>query len=257
MSGLVVTGLSAGYKRQSVLVDLTLPTVAPGNLLALLGPNAAGKSTLLRAIAGLGNGQGEVVLNGQRLADLSTAKRARLVGYLAQSLPPTSPLVAYEAVLAACRAVRDDFDRATVEASIEQAFSDLGVVNLALRRMDQLSGGQRQMIGLAQVLVRHPSLILLDEPTSALDLRWQLSVITAIKRRLKSENATAIIAMHDINLAVRTCDQVAVIAGGELIAAGSPEEAVMPDVITRAYGVNCRVERCSAGTPIVLVDSAV
>lgn len=255
MTGLVISNLSAGYKRRPVIESLSLSSVAQGSLVGLLGPNAAGKSTLLRAIADLGTSSGRVELNGVDLKTVDRKKRVEMIGYLPQSLPPASPLVAYEAVMAACRAVRA-LDARTAEKAVETAFADLGISHLALERMNRLSGGQRQMVGLAQVVVRNPELLLLDEPTSALDLKWQLAVINAVREILRETGAIAMIAIHDINLAIRTCDQLAVISEGSLIAFGPTETIISPEVISRAYGVSARVEYCSEGMPFVLVDHA-
>ena len=257
MSGLLLQDITAGYRNHKVIEGFDLPPVPAGTLLGLIGPNAAGKSTLLRAIAGLGKLQaGRITLGGTSLPDLSPAKRAALVGYLPQSLPPPSPLVAYEAVLSACRAVRGDLNPAQAEAAIARAFERLGISHLALRRMNELSGGQRQMVGLAQVMVRDPRLLLLDEPTSALDLRWQLSVVEAVRDAVRTSGAIGIIAIHDINRAIRGCDMVAVLSRGRLLAAGKPAEVVSAEVLAESFGVSARVEACSQGVPVVLVDSA-
>ena len=255
-TGLLLQGVSAGYRNRRVIEGLALPLVPPGTLLGLLGQNAAGKSTLMRGIAGLGRTAGTIALDGVSLPGLSAAKRAALVGYLPQSLPPPSPLVAYEAVLSACRSVRADLGAEAAEAAIDRAFSTLGISHLALRRMSELSGGQRQMVGLAQVMVRSPRLLLLDEPTSALDLRWQLSVVEAVRDAVRATGAIGIVAIHDINLAIRACDQVAVLAHGRLLAAGRPAEVVTPAVLAESFGVESRVEACSQGVPVVLVDRA-
>jgi iron complex transport system ATP-binding protein len=255
-TGLLLSGVTAGYRNRPVIAGFGLPPMPSGTLLALIGPNAAGKSTLLRAIAGLGKATGTIALDGTDLPRLSPARRAARVGYLPQSLPPPSPLVAYEAVLSACRAVRGDLGPREAEAAIARAFDNLGIAHLALRRMDQLSGGQRQMVGLAQVMVREPRLLLLDEPTSALDLRWQLSVVEAVRQAVRSSGAIGIIAIHDINLAIRACDQVAVLSQGRLLAAGKPADVVTPAVLAEAFGVEARVEACSQGVPVVLVDRA-
>ncbi|MBE9607627.1 ABC transporter ATP-binding protein [Acetobacteraceae bacterium H6797] len=256
--GFLLEGLTAGYAGREVLRGFTLPeTLAPGTLLALIGANGAGKSTLLRAVAGLGKSKGRIEMDGVALPGLKPLARARMVGYLPQTLPPPTPLVAYEAVLSACRAVRGDLDAAGAEAAIARAFDGLGIGHLALRRMDQLSGGQRQMVGLAQVLVREPGLLLLDEPTSALDLRWQLSVLGAVREAVQRSGSVAILAMHDINLALRLCDQVAVLAEGQVLACGEPAEVVSAEVLARAFGVVARVERCSQGAPVLLVDGAI
>ena len=132
----------------------------------------------------------------------------------------------------------------------------LGLQALALRRLDELSGGQRQMVGLAQVIVRAPRLLLLDEPTSALDLRWQLQVLQAVRAMVQQQGAIGLVAVHDLNLALRFCQHVLVLGGGRVLAAGDPAQVLTPALLQQAYGVQARVERCSQGNLLVLADAA-
>lgn len=134
-------------------------------------------------------------------------------------------------------------------------FNQLGLESLALRKMQELSGGQRQLIGLAQVLVRRSSLLLLDEPTSALDLHSQLTVLQAIKKETQENNAIALVASHDINLALRFCDQLLLLLPNGKVHFGSPEQVLTPEYLTQAYQVEGRVEACSKGYTIVLADT--
>lgn len=257
MSGgdaLVLREVTAGYRGRIVIDRLSLAPVAAGSLVALLGPNAAGKSTLLRALAGLGAMTGEIALAGRDVARLPRAERFRLVGYLPQSLPQPTSLLAWEAVSSALRAGAAAGPDA--DARVEAAFGQLGIAGLALRRLDQLSGGQRQMVGLAQLLVRRPRLLLLDEPTSALDLRWQLRVLETVRGVVRQNGAVAMIAAHDVNLALRFCDRIVVLGRGGPIADGPPLDAMTPEVLRRAFGVDGRIERCSAGHPVVVADRA-
>ncbi len=254
--GLELQGLTVAYGSRKVLDGLTLPVIAPGAMVALVGPNAVGKSTLLRAVAGLVASRGTVRLDGEDLAALPPVARLRRVGYLPQALPQPSSLVAYEAVLAALRASGAALPAEGIEPAVEAVFETLGLQPLALRRLDELSGGQRRMVGLAQVLVREPPLLLLDEPTSALDLRWQLRVLQGVRARLDAARGIALVAVHDLNLALRFCDLVIVLGPSGLIGCGAPAELLTPEVIASAYGVRARVERCSLGHPLVLVDDA-
>lgn len=259
--GLELRQLSAGYSRRPVLAGLDLECIVPGTLVALVGPNAVGKSTLLKAIAGLRPVQGQVLLDGTNLATLNPRERLRRVGYLPQALPQATSLVAYEAMLSAMRASRPDLDREHVEAAIARVFATLGLDSLALRPLNELSGGQRQMIGLAQVLVRVPRLLLLDEPTSALDLRWQLQVLQAVRTLVSEGRTLALIAVHDLNLALRFCDRIVVLGPGQahnrLLAAGRPADVLTPELLREAYGVRARIEHCSRGYPLVLADEAI
>lgn len=255
-AGLSLTGLAAGYRRTPVLNRIDLPRLPPGSVAAVLGSNGAGKSTLLKALAGLKAAAGRAELDGTDLLRMPAAQRVRQVGYLPQALPQISSIMAYEAVFSALRAIRPDLSRKEAESRIEGVFDTLGLRPLALRRLDELSGGQRQMVGLAQVLARHPRLLLLDEPTSALDLRWQISVLETVRRIADADGAVCLIAIHDLNLALRFCDQVVVLGGGRVIAAGPPADALDPTVLRHAYGIEARVERCSLGFPMVLADRA-
>lgn len=255
-TGLWMQDLSTGYPRHPVLQALSLAPMPPGPLAAVVDPNAVGKSTLLKAIAGLRPSAGQIWLDGKDLGQLPARRRLHQIGYLPQALPQASSLLAYEAMQGALRVGRPGLDRAGVEAAIEHIFTALDLRHLALRRLDELSGGQRQMVGLAQVVVREPRLMLLDEPTSALDLRWQLQVLQAVRAMAQQQGAVGLVAVHDLNLALRFCQHVLVLGGGSVLAAGDPAEVLTPALLQRAYGVLARVERCSEGNLLVLADTA-
>ena len=255
-TGLWMQDLSTGYPRHPVLQALSLAPMPPGPLAAVVDPNAVGKSTLLKAIAGLRPSAGQIWLDGKDLGQLPARRRLHQIGYLPQALPQASSLLAYEAMQGALRVGRPGLDRAGVEAAIEHIFTALDLRHLALRRLDELSGGQRQMVGLAQVVVREPRLMLLDEPTSALDLRWQLQVLQTVRALVDSQQGIALVALHDLNLALRFCNHLIVLGGGQVLAAGAPADIFTPALLERAYGVRAQVERCSQGHLTVLVDEA-
>lgn len=256
--GLGIEGLTSGYGRRTVIRDLTVPEIPPGHIAAVIGPNASGKSTLLKTLFGLcPTVGGRVHLFGEDLSRCQLAERACRIGYLPQQLPQATTLVAYEMVLSAAYA--GHAGRAgtrTSQARVEAVFNDLGIRDLALCRMGEMSGGQRQLVGLAQVLVRRPGLILLDEPTSALDLRWQLRVLEAVRANVCQGGAVCLVALHDLNLALRFADSIILLAGGTVLAAGLPPDALTPEMLGRGYGVEARVETCSRGHPIILADRA-
>lgn len=257
MNALQLTNVSVGYGRTPVLKGIDIGPIAPGSLVAVIGSNAVGKSTLLKAIAGLRPSTGRILLGGADLSQLPLTQRVRRVGYLSQALPQPTSLVAYEAVTSAFRAVRGDLSSVQVAQTVDEVFTALDLRALALCRLSEMSGGQRQMVGLAQVLVRKPPLLLLDEPTSALDLRWQLNVLETVRDITRRENAICLMAIHDINLALRFCDGLIVLGGGGVLAAGPPDDVMSPDLLNRAYGIEGRVERCSRGFPIVLTDRSI
>ena len=255
-AGLRIRDLTLSYGRTVVQAGVSLPDIGTGRIVGLLGPNGVGKSTFLRAVAGLQAHRGTLDLNGESVAAMDPARRRALIGYLPQTLPQGTTLVAYEAVVSACRAVRPDLPGSEVEAMTEEIFAELGITGIAFRALTRMSGGQRQMVGLAQVLVRRPPVLLLDEPTSALDLRWQLSVLEVTRRMVERRGGLALIALHDINIALRHCDDLAVLGRDGLIAFGPPAEAMDAGVLRRAYRVEGRIERCSLGYPIAVTDGA-
>lgn len=253
---LTIRNLSAGYKSREIIQDLSLPPLGTGTITAVIGPNGAGKTTLLRALGGLLPGRGEANYDGRNLLLCKPAERARLVTYMPQTLPQGVVLTVIEAVITALRAAPGNHDEpeAALHARADAALEYLEIGQLALSGIDELSGGQRQLVSLAQSIVRRPSILLLDEPTSALDPRHQLSVMQAVRNHVTTHEAIAIIVLHDLNLALQWADSAVLLKDGTLMAAGRLHEAVTPDNIADAYGVAARVEHCSQGRPHILFD---
>lgn len=133
----------------------------------------------------------------------------------------------------------------------------LGIEHLAMSYLDQLSGGQKQLVGLAQSLIRQPSLLLLDEPLSALDLNYQFHVMDLVRKETRKRNIVTLVVVHDINIALRHGDHVLMLKNGELIADGAPAEVISADSLAQVYGVRGRIERCSLGIPQVMIDGLV
>lgn len=253
---LTLQRLGVSYGPRQVVHDIDAAPLPEGRIVALVGANGAGKSSLLRAVAGLCRMTGHALLDGEDLGRLRPAARARQVAYMPQSLPQASSLTVYESVLSAVRTACPQLTLAVSHQRIEQVLQDLGLHALALCALETLSGGQRQMAGLAQLLVREPRLLLLDEPTSALDLRWQLCLMEALRQHLASRRALCLMAVHDLSLAARFCDDMLVMAQGHVIARGAPSQVLTPELLRQAYGIAAHVETCSLGTPMVVVKHA-
>ncbi|WP_042443863.1 ABC transporter ATP-binding protein [Azospirillum sp. B510] len=261
--GLAVEGVSLGYGRTPIIQHLTLPTLRQGTLTALIGPNGAGKSTLLRGLAGLGELSGRVRLDGADLLRLPRAERARLLGFMPQSLPPPIGLSVLESVVGSLRAVPQrpggGASSAVAGDPVRRAYAtlaDIGIAELANRELSALSGGQRQLASLAQAVARRPAVLMLDEPTSALDLRHQTVVMREVAHLTREHGMVTIVVMHDIALAARHADRVAVLRGGALQAFGSPREAITARLLAEVYDIEARVETCSRGSLQIIVDQA-
>ena len=252
--GLVISHAQVTYGRRVVIADASLPELQPGTLTALIGPNGAGKSTLLRGLAGLERLQGTVSLQARQLATMSVSERARLITYMPQHLPPGLGLSVIESVMAALRVGGSGGDY------LEQAYAALqriGIEHLADRMLNALSGGQRQLVSLGQLIARRPSVMLLDEPTSALDLSYQLRVMECVRDMVRQHQLIAVIVMHDISLAARYADTIAVLRDGQIMGFGAAEDVLTPQLFADVYGVKARVERCSQQSLQVLVDCPV
>nr|WP_232964032.1 ABC transporter ATP-binding protein [Pseudomonas putida] len=247
-----INDITVAYGPRQILHGVSLPELPAGSLVALVGPNGAGKSTLLRALAGLERMKGTVSLDGQDVTRLGFAERSRRLAYMPQQLPPGLALGVMESIVAALRVSGSD----DLLGHAYQALRQLGVEGLAERTLDSLSGGQRQLVALAQLLARNPQVLLLDEPTSALDLHYQLRVMDAVRERVVMHRLLAVAVLHDINLAASQADWLVVLREGRVVACGAPEQVLRPQLLAEVYGVQARVERCSQGRLQVLVDRA-
>ncbi|CFO08385.1 ABC transporter ATP-binding protein [Bordetella pertussis] len=160
----------------------------------------------------------------------------------------------FESVLVAARAHGGEAAGQIGPPAIAALLERLGIGHLALQFLDELSGGQKQLVGLAQALIRRPRVLLLDEPLSALDPNYQFHVMDLLCQETRDHGLITIAALHDINIALRHADQALLIRAGELAAAGEPAAVIDAPMLARVYGIQARVERCSRGHPHVLVD---
>jgi iron complex transport system ATP-binding protein len=255
-AGFSVSWLDVDYGSRSVLSRLRLAPVAPGQVVALLGPNGVGKSTLLRALARLLPARGQAWLGRVELMSCPRALHLQHVAYLPQVLPQLSSLCVYETLYGALRATCPELGAQAREQRLQAVLDRLQLHALAMRRMDRLSGGQRQMVGLAQVLVRQTPLLLLDEPTSALDLRRQVLALDTVRQVARERGAIACVALHDLNLAARFCDRLVLLGRQGVLAEGAPHEVLHPALLRQAYGVEARVEITAGQDFVVLVERA-
>nr|WP_256270255.1 ABC transporter ATP-binding protein [Corynebacterium diphtheriae] len=215
-----------------------------GTVTGLLGPNAAGKSTLIKAIAGLKATSGGTRTIMSKGAEVPHHELRNVVGYVPQDLLTSASLTAFESILVSARKGYDPL------LSSGAVMERLGITALADRYVSELSGGQRQLVAVAQMLVRQPEVLLLDEPTSALDLRHQVELLKLLRAEVNSRDCLAVVALHDLNLAARYCDHLVVLSGGHVIAEGAPTQVLTSDLLEQVYGLRARVLD-DAGVPVV------
>ena len=244
---LQVRNLSFAYGRRPILKDIDLPDLEPGSLVALIGPNAAGKSTLFRCVAGLLKSGATIRLQGDDLASLGVRAWAERVTYMPQSFVSNAALTVFEVVLLARKQLHGwQVEKADVEA-VAAALRRLGIEALSEAFIGDLSGGQQQMVSVCQALVRRAEVLLLDEPTSALDLRHQLEVMELLKRETQDQNWITVVALHDLNLAARYAEQAILLRDGEVAASGPPSLVLETPELAATYGVAIEMQRTPSG----------
>ena len=239
-----MAGLTLRYGRRTVLDGLHL-TAEPGEVLAIVGANGSGKSTLLRGVAGLMPCGGIVSWDGAEA-------RPGTIGYMPQDNAVRAGLSAFEVVLLG--RLRSLTFRVGAEdlGAARAVMAELGIDGLAERRIGELSGGQRQLVFLAQVLAGSPGALLLDEPTSALDIAHQLHVLDLLRTITRRRGLTTLVVLHDLNAAARFADRIALMYGGRLLAHGGPAEVLQPPLLEPAFDVHVTVDPGSDGQPVVL-----
>lgn len=248
MVTLALHDVGARFGSREVLSGITVPPIGGGVLTAVVGPNAAGKSTLFRRIAGTLRGRGAVRISGLHRGG---------VCYMPQDTSANAVLTVFESILLAARGGEGGWRVRDVElARIDAVMALLSIAPLAFRNLGELSGGQRQLVSLAQVLIRDPDVLLMDEPTSALDLHRQIEVLELVGQIAADSGMVVLVALHDLNQALRYCAHTLVIADGRLRAAGPTSHVVTAAMLADIYAVRARVEACGHGRPQVIVDGA-
>lgn len=241
--------LEFAYAGRPVLRGVDFEPLPRGAVTALIGPNAAGKSTLFRCTAGLlRTAPGTLFLDGEDIARLDRSRRSRLICFMSQHFSSNAALTVFEIVLLARRQLRGwRTGRADLE-TVETLLARVGISHLAQAYIGELSGGQQQMVSMCQTLAREPRLFLLDEPTSALDLRHQLELMEMTRTMTIERNAVTVIALHDLNLAARFADHLLLMREGRIVSAGSPDSLLTSTVLGEVYGIDIETTRTSSGT---------
>jgi iron complex transport system ATP-binding protein len=252
---LQVDGITLGYGDRTVIDGLDL-AVPPGRITAIVGANACGKSTLLRAMSRLlAPRGGQVLLDGKALHRLPTKEVARTLGLLPQSPIAPEGIVVGDLVSRGRNPHQRVLSRWTAEdsASVTEALRMTDTLELADRSVDELSGGQRQRVWIAMALAQQTDILLLDEPTTFLDVSHQVDVLDLLTDLNRDRGTTIVMVLHDLNLAARYADHLVTVRDGRLHAAGDPSEVLTADAVREVFGMSCQVvPDVVSGKPLVL-----
>lgn len=214
--------------------------VKHGEILGVVGPNGSGKTTLIKCLNGLVKpDEGKISVQKRNLSELSRREVARTVSYVPQSETPTFSSTVFDAVLTG-RSPHSSW-RPTEEdlMAVSTTLTELGLGDLATRDVRELSGGQLRKVLIARAFAQDPNLLLLDEPMASLDLRHQLEVLNSV-RNWSTEERSALVTFHDLNMAGKYCDKLIVLKDGEVFARGG-SEVLTPETIEPVYGVEVEV----------------
>jgi len=236
-----IKGLEFSYDSIQALKDVTID-IYESEIVAVVGPNGSGKSTLLKCIDKILKPQkGVILINGKDLKDFSQIEIAKTVGYVPQIVKQLFPATVLEVVLMGrrpylCwRCSKKDLEKVFAVLKL------LNIENIAMRDFNELSGGQQQKVLIARALAQEPEVLLLDEPTANLDIKHQLEVMEIIKKIIKEKGITAIVAIHDLNLASRYADRIVMMRSGKIFAVGDPYNVLTPTNIEKVYGIRVKV----------------
>lgn len=238
-AGLRLEGVTVAYGERPVLTGIDLE-VRPGEFVGLIGPNACGKSTLLKAVSRvLRPVSGRILLDGRDVwRDMSLLETARAMAVVPQDFPAAFPFTVEETVLMG----RTPFvsrlrgEQPSDLSRAREAMQATGTLHLAGRSLAELAGGDRQRVIVAKALAQNPRLLLLDEPTSHLDINHQIEILDLLTRLNRQRGLTVVIVLHDLNLAAIYCGRLLLIGGGRVAAEGTPEQVLTPGSLERVYG---------------------
>ena len=253
MTLFAIENLSVDVPGRRLLDGITL-NLPEGQVIALIGHNGSGKSTLLKVLARQVAADGRIAFEGRPLSGWRARDYARRLAFLPQTTPPAEGMLVRELVALGrypWHGALGRFGPRDHEA-VAAAMQECGVEPFADRLVDTLSGGERQRVWLAMMVAQQAGTLLLDEPISALDIAHQVEVLALIRRMCHDQQRSAVIVLHDVNMAARFCDHIVALKRGRLAMQGSPAELIRPDALHAIYGLPMQVLTKDDGTPVAV-----
>jgi iron complex transport system ATP-binding protein len=227
-------------------------SLEPGKVHVIIGPNGTGKSTLLKTLFGdIQPTSGDISFRDTSLKRKQISRWREQFGYMPQDIRLDIELSVLEVVLLGqLNALGLRLDNSLIKQALT-ALEKIGLLHLANRPVNKLSGGQCQMILFAQALMRNPKILMLDEPVSALDLHFQHVLLDHLDTQTKQQGWVTLMVLHDLNLAAQYADNLLVLKNGHVVASGHPSDILTPALVKDVYDVNAEVTKDSYGIPFI------
>ncbi len=246
---LEIQGVHFIYKSTPVLKDITF-SVREGEMVGILGNNGAGKSTLIKCINKiLSPKDGVIYLNKKDLRNIKRREIAKVIGYVAQKYDYCN-LTVFDLILLGRRPHIKWYATEGDLKMVERIIKELNLEHIALRNVNEISGGEFQKVIIGRALAQEPKVLLLDEPTNNLDLKNQIEVLQIIKEYVTNKNISALVVLHDVNLALRFCDKFIFLKNNVIYAQGTID-MINEEIIEKVYGVKVVIERVN-NIPVVV-----
>jgi iron complex transport system ATP-binding protein len=249
MTAITVSGLDLRYGKKQILRNVSF-SVEEGEFFLVIGPNGSGKTSLLKAIAGLATpAAGAIEVLGKCQTEWSRKEFARRVALVSQHVPDDFPFRVAETVLMGRSPHLGLWETEKTEDRLlaVEAMKFTDVAHLADRRLDQLSGGERQLVFIARAICQSPRLLILDEPTAALDPAHQVQILDLVEDLRSRQKVTVIMVSHDLNMAALYGDRLLLLADGEVAGLGSPREVLTWQQLEKIYGCLMLVDESTLG----------
>lgn len=257
MSLFQIENLALDVPGRRLLDGITLDLPA-GRVIALIGHNGSGKSTLLKVLARQAASgariSGRVTFERRALEDWRARDHARRLAFLPQTTPPAEGMLVRELVALGRYPWHGALGRfgPRDRAAVSRAMAECGVARFAGRLVDTLSGGERQRAWLAMMVAQEAGTLLLDEPISALDIAHAVEVLTLVRRMCHAQGRSAVIVLHEVNMAARFCDHIVALKGGRLVLQGGPDDLMRPEALHEIYGLPMQVLTRKDGAPVAV-----
>ena len=248
--------MSFSYQKIPILKEISLDSLGVKGITAVIGPNGSGKSTLFKCLAGmLKVPPNSLFFNGMDLSLLGKVRIAKEICYMPQDSSSNAMLSVFESVLLARKISKNSTVTKADLKLVEHVLDALGVSHLSQAYISKISGGQQQLVAIAQAICRIPQVLLLDEPTSALDLQHQLEIFAILQKLTQDYQITCLIAIHDLNLAARFATKIVVMQHGKVVKEGTDEEVFNTGMLKEVYQIHAEVALQNKQTQIYPIRS--